>query len=174
MPLGAGRQGRHPDFGGAQAKRDLDRGRVDPADGVVEREPAEDPDAGDDLLDQVGAVGRQGDVRLDQHRPHAARRGRPRHAEVVQLAWPHVGRGVDVEVDDAAQIDAIDVQLAGHDCRATEPAPAALRASIASAAVADGPRKPSIDEMVRRVRAKVPISSGSSEARVQSRSRIGR
>ena len=65
----------------------------------------------------------------------------------------------------------------GHSIDSTIPhlaATTAVSARTTSAAVALGPKKLSMEVIVRRVWAKVSISSGSSEPRVQSRIRIVR
>jgi hypothetical protein len=93
--------GRHPYLLRTELQRDLDRGRVEAADGLIQNDPAEDPDAGHDLRDEPGSLDRRELVTFDEKRAHTGSRGFTRELEVVVAAGIDVGRAVDVEVDGA-------------------------------------------------------------------------
>lgn len=101
-----GREGGHPDFHRAQPQGGLHRRGVEPAHGIVERQAAKNVDAGHQALHQLGPAGGEGGMRLEQDGAHTALGGLAGGFHIVHLARRDVGRGMDVHVDGASEIDA--------------------------------------------------------------------
>ena len=121
--------GREPHDPRALARGDLERDRVQAADGAVEHEGAEHVDLGDRLADHAGALGRRGVVRLE------AEAGEPELGEAVgerEVADAPLDdvRG-DVDVDVVAAADDLAGALGG-DGMAVAHAPHARRATSAT------------------------------------------
>ena len=85
----------------AEAPGDVQRQRVQAADGVVQRDRSESLDLGHDLVDQRGAVGRADVVRLQHEARHVAGLEAMGELEVVELARQDVRSAVDVGVEGA-------------------------------------------------------------------------
>ena len=101
-----GVEGGHPDeppVAAGHLRHVLDRRRIDPANGQVEVDPAEDLDAGHRLADDVGQARGGLVVVLEHDRPHAASLRKAGGVDTVERPGPAVGKGVDVDVDGPAE-----------------------------------------------------------------------
>jgi hypothetical protein len=96
--------GGHPDLLAAEAQRRLHGRGVDAADVVVQHDPAEHPDAGDDPLHQVGAGHGVLVMALEQDGLQARVAGRPDDVEVVRQPGEQVGVRVAVQVHRAGHV----------------------------------------------------------------------
>jgi hypothetical protein len=97
-----GADGREPHDPRALARGDLDRHRVQPADGAVQRERADGVDLGHRLAYHARALGGRGVVRLEAEAGQAELGEAPRERDVADAPLHDVGRDVDVNVVRAA------------------------------------------------------------------------
>jgi hypothetical protein len=82
-------------------RHDVDRARIEPANGVVQDHAAVHVDAGHHLGDQRGPVRSHGNVVLEHDRAHTPARDELGHLDIRNVAGEGVGRRVDVEIDRA-------------------------------------------------------------------------
>ena len=96
------RDGREPDDAGALPRRDLDRERVEPADGAIERDRPEHDDTGDSGRDDLRPLGRRAVVGLEPEPGLARLQAAAGELDVGDAPGDEVRRDVDVVVDRAA------------------------------------------------------------------------
>ena len=97
-----GRDGREPHDAGALPRRDLDRERVEPADGAIERDRSQHDDAGNRGCHDLRPLGRRAVVGLETEPRLAGLQAAPGELDVGDAPGDEVRRDVDVVVDRAA------------------------------------------------------------------------